>query len=95
MIQDRWKIFAIFPNSTFLIMKSCSKSAAEKEGKIWWLIARWGGLSVPLVQVVLGSFWVVSDGFCWSRMISDGFRWFAVLVVIPMSEHTKELTLYS
>ena len=46
------------------------------------------------MQVVLGGFWVVSDGFCQLRMISDGFRWFAVLVVTPVSKHTEELTLY-
>ena len=37
---------------------------------------------------------VVSDGFCWLRMILDGFRWFAVLVVTPVLQHTEELTLY-
>ena len=46
------------------------------------------------MQVVLGGFWVVSDGFCWLRIISDGFRWFAVLVVTPIVQHTEELTLY-
>ena len=35
----------------------------------------------PVKRVVSGSFWVVSDGFCWLWVISDGFRWFAVLVV--------------
>ena len=39
----------------------------------------WRG--VPVKTEVLGSFWVLSDGFCWLRVISDGFRWFAVLVV--------------
>ena len=28
------------------------------------------------------------------RVISDGFRWFAVLVVTPSSQHTEEFTLY-
>ena len=75
-------------------MKSCSKSTAEKEGKIWWLNAWWGGWRVPLVQVVLGGFRVVSDDFCELRIILDGFRWFAVLVVTPIPQHTEELTLY-
>ena len=32
-----------FCNSAFLIMKSCSKSTAEKQGKICWLVAWWSG----------------------------------------------------
>ena len=48
----------------------------------------------PLVQVVLSGFWVVLDDFCWLKVISDDLRWFAVLVVTPMSQHTEELTLY-
>ena len=76
-------------------MKSCSKSTAGKRGKIRWLVARWdGGGGVPLVQVVLSGFWVVSDGFCWLKVISVVLKWFAVLVVTPISEHTEELTLY-
>ena len=47
------------------------------------------------MQVVLGPFWVISGVFCWLRIISDGFRWFAVLVVTIISKHTEELTLYS
>ena len=46
----------------------------------WW--------GVPLVQVVLSGFSVVSDDFCWLRVSSDGYRWFAVLVVTSISEHT-------
>ena len=42
----------------------------------------------------LGSFWVVSDGFCWLRVILDGFRSFAVLLVTSVSKHTEKLTLY-
>ena len=53
---------------------------------------RWWG--VPLVQVVLGGFWVVLDGLCWLRVTSDGFRWFAVLVFTSISQHTEHLTLY-
>ena len=37
---------------------------------------------------------MVSDGFCWLRVTSDGFRWFAVLVVTSISQHTEHLTLY-
>ena len=46
------------------------------------------------MQVVLGGFWVILDDFCWLRVISDGFRWFAALVVKPISQHTEHLTLY-
>ena len=46
------------------------------------------------MQVVLGGFWVVSDGFCWLRVISNDFRWFAVLVVPPILQHTENVTLY-
>ena len=49
---------------------------------------------VPVKQVVSGGFWLVSDGFCRLRVISDGFRWFAVLVVTRISQHTEELFLY-
>ena len=55
-------------------------------------VVRWWG--VPLLQVVLGSFWVISDGFCWLRVTLDGFRWFAVLVLTSVSQHTEHLTLY-
>ena len=53
-----------------------------------------GWLGVLLVQVVLGGFWVVLDDFCWLRVTSDGFRWFAVLVVTSVLQHTEHLTLY-
>ena len=46
------------------------------------------------MQVVLGGFWVVLDAFCWVKGTSDGFRWFAVLVVISISQRTEHLTLY-
>ena len=46
-------------------MKSCSKSTVEKQGKIWWLVARSGGWGVTLVQVVLGA-----SG--WFQMVSVG-----------------------
>ena len=45
-------------------------------------------------QEVSGGFWVVSDGLCWLRVISDGFRWFGVLVVTRFSQHAEELFLY-
>ena len=32
--------------------------------------------------------------FFWLRVISDGFRWFAVLVVTQISRHSEELFLY-
>ena len=53
-----------------------------------------GWFGVLLVQVVLGGFWVVLDGFCWVKVTSDGFRWLAVLVVISISQRTERLTLY-
>ena len=46
------------------------------------------------MQVVLGGFWVVLDDFCWLRVTSDGFRWFAVLVVKSILQHIEHLTLY-
>ena len=56
----------------------------------WWVVS--------LVQVFLGGFWLVSDCFCWLRVISDGFKWFqmvsGVLIVTPISQHIEELTLY-
>ena len=92
VIRDHCQIYPFFPNSTFLIMKSCKQ---QKKKVIFGGSLR-GGVAggVPLMQVVLGGFWVVSDGFCQLRMISDGFRWFAVLVVTPVSKHTEKLTLY-
>ena len=53
----------------------------------------WRG--VPVKKVVSGGFWVVSDGFCWLRVISDGFRWFVVLVATRIVQHTEDLFLYS
>ena len=29
----------------------------------------------------------------WLRVISDGFSWFAVLIVTPISQHAEKLTL--
>ena len=52
---------------------------------------RVGVVEVPLVQVYLGGFWVFLDGFCWLRVILHGFRWFAVLVVKPILQHTEHL----
>ena len=43
--------------------------------------------------IVLSGFWVVLDGFCWLRVTSYGFRWFAVLVA-SILQHTEHLTLY-
>ena len=45
------------------------------------------------MQVVLGGFWVVLDDFCWLRLTSGGFRWFAVLVVTSTSQHTELFTV--
>ena len=56
-----------------------------------------GSRGFPVVQVVLGGFWVVSDGFCWFQVILvilDGLRWFAILVVTRILQHAKELFLY-
>ena len=47
------------------------------------------------MQLVLGGFWVFPDGYCWSRIILDDFRWFAVLVVTIVLQHTEEQTLYT
>ena len=88
------RFLPFFPNSPFLIKKSCSKSTAKKQGKIWCLCCVVGWLGVLLAQVVLGGFWVVLDGFCWVRVTSDGFRWFAVLLVTSISQRTERLTRY-
>ena len=64
-----------FCNSTFLIMKSCSKSTAEKQGKICWLVARWSGggfQQKEWFRVVSGWFPMVSVGCGWYRMVSGG-----------------------
>ena len=53
---------------------------------------KWRGVQVK--QVVLGGFWVVSDGFSWFWLILDGFRWSAVLVVAVILQQTEELFLY-
>ena len=55
-------------------------------------VVEWWG--VPIKQVVSGGFCVVSDGFCCLRVISDGFRWFAVLVVTRIAQHSQELFLH-
>ena len=74
-------------------MKSCSKAATEKQGKICWLVARWSDVGVPVKQVVSVGLWMVYDIFCWLQLMSGGFRWFAVLVVTPVSQHIEELFL--
>ena len=56
------------------------------------VVGWWG---VLLVQVDLGGLWLVSDGFCWLRVILDGFSWFADLVVKSISQHAVHLTLWS
>ena len=56
--------------------------------------SQFGWWGVRLVQVVFSSFWVVSDGFCRLRIILDGSRCLAVLLVTPIPQHTEELTLY-
>ena len=59
-----------FSDSTFLIMKSCSKSTSEKQGKICWLIACWvGGGGVLAKQVVSGDFWIVAGDIGWFQMV--------------------------
>ena len=52
----------------------------------------WLGVSVK--QEVSSGFWMVSDGFCWLRVISDSFRWFAALVVTRILRHIEELIPY-
>ena len=72
------KFSPFFPNSAFLIKKSCSESTAEKQGS---LLLRGGVVGVSIGASTLGGFWVISDGYCWLRVTSNGSRWFAVLVV--------------
>ena len=45
-------------------------------------------------SVGASSFGWFLGGFCWLRIISDGFRLFAILVIIPISHNTEKLTLY-
>ena len=53
-----------------------------------------GGVAGRFRSFVCKWFWVVSDGFCWLRIISDCFRSFAVLVVTPILQNTEELFYY-
>ena len=59
----------------------------QQKNKVRFVDSFRGGVAggVPVKQVVSGGFWVFSDGFCWLRVISDSFRWFAVLVVTRIS----------
>ena len=76
-------------------MKSYLKTTAEKQGKTFRLIVQWSSEGVLVKKVVLGGFWVVSDGFCWFQMILDSIRWYANLVVIRISQqNTEELLFY-
>ena len=63
-----------FPNFSFLIMNSCSKSIAEKQGKIWWLVVQWGGGG----SVGASSFEWFLGGFGWFLLVEGDFRWFQV-----------------
>ena len=69
------RFLPFFPNSTFLIMKSCLKSAAENQGKIWWLVA------VGWREFFVGasSFGWFLGGFRWFLLVEDDFRWFQVV----------------
>ena len=69
------KFLPFFPNSVFLIEKSCSKSTAEKQGKIWKLVARWGGRG-SVGAIIFGWFLGV---FGWFLLVESNFGWFQVV----------------
>ena len=73
----------------FSWLRNHVQSQHQKNKVIFGSFSAVGWLGVPMVQVVFGSFWGVLDGFCWLRVTSDGFRWFAVLVIISVSQHTE------
>ena len=64
------RFLAFFSNSTFLIMNHVQSLQQKRKLRFGELLR--GG--ILLAQVVSGGFWV----------ISDDFRWFAVLVVTPI-----------
>ena len=65
-----------FPNFTFLIKKPCSRSTAEKQGKNWWLVARWCGGGSNGEGSVIANFGGFLD---WLQVVSSGFGWFHVV----------------
>ena len=89
---DSWLLLdfcQFFPNSTLLIMKPCSKSTAEKQGKIWWLVARCSWLVVGFVGA--SSFGCFLGGFGWFLLVEDNFGW--LQVVCYFSSYT-DFTVY-
>ena len=81
----------------FFLLRNHVQSQQQKI-KVWFGSSLRGGVaggSVVASSLVAGVFWVVSDGFCWLRVTSDGFRWFVVFLVTSFSQHTEYLTLYS
>ena len=104
VIHDNCLIFAIFLKFYFPYYESMFKVNSRKTMYGWVACCTVGPphratshqilhSGIPLGQVVLCGFWVVLDSFCWLRVISDVFRWFAVLVNTPIPQHTEELTL--
>ena len=69
------RFWPFFSNSTLLIMKSCSKSTAENQGKILWLIPRWDGRQ----SVGASSFGWFLGGSGWFLLVEGDFRWFKVV----------------
>ena len=65
----------LFPNSAFLIKKSCAKSTAEKQSKIWKLVMRWSGRD----SVGASSFGWFLGGFGRFLLAEGDFRWFKVV----------------
>ena len=69
------RFLPFFPNSAFLIMKSCSKSTVES--KIRFRGSLRGG--VPGVSVGTSIFGWFLGGFGWFLLVEDNFEWFQVV----------------
>ena len=61
-----------FPNSAFLIEKSCSKSTAEKQ------VRSGSSFHIEVVggSVAASSFWWFPVGFGWFLLVEGDFGWF-------------------
>ena len=64
------KFSPFFPNSAFLIKKSCSESTAEKQGS---LLLRGGVVGVSIGASTFG--WFLGD-FGWLLLVEGDFEWF-------------------
>ena len=61
-------------------MKSCSKSTAEKQGKICWLVARWsGGGEGGRDSGEATSFGWFVGSLRWFLLVAGDIGWFQVI----------------